>query len=85
MITYLVAGLAVYKLVQLLNVLTPREAMPWVKILAGIIFGYGASFVLNIQDIWTSGLVVATLAGACHGVLRMITLVGDMAQRKSLK
>jgi hypothetical protein len=34
---------------------------------------------------WTSGLVVATLAGACHGVLRMITLVGDMSQRKSLK
>lgn len=82
---YVIAGLAVYKLVQLLNVLTPREAMPWVKILAGVVFGYGASFVLSIEDMWTSGLVVATLAGACHGVLRMITLVGDMSQRKSLK
>jgi hypothetical protein len=82
---YIIAALAVYKLVQLLNVLTPREAMPWVKILAGVAFGYGASFVLNIEDMWTSGLVVATLAGACHGVLRMITLVGDMSQRKSLK
>jgi hypothetical protein len=82
---YIIAGLAVYKLVQLLNVITPREAMPWVKILAGVVFGYGASFVLNIEDMWTSGLVVATLAGACHGVLRMITLVGDMSQRKSLK
>jgi hypothetical protein len=82
---YIIAGLAVYTLVQLLNVLTPREAMPWVKILAGVVFGYGASFVLNIEDMWTSGLVVATLAGACHGVLRMITLVGDMSQRKSLK
>lgn len=82
---YIIAGLAVYKLVQLLNVLTPREAMPWVKIIAGVVFGYGASFVLNIEDMWTSGLVVATLAGACHGVLRMITLVGDMSQRKSLK
>ena len=82
---YVIAGLAVYKLVQLLNVLTPREAMPWVKILAGVAFGYGASFVLSIEDMWTSGLVVATLAGACHGVLRMITLVGDMSQRKSLK
>jgi hypothetical protein len=82
---YVIAALAVYKLVQLLNVLTPREAMPWVKILAGVAFGYGASFVLSIEDMWTSGLVVATLAGACHGVLRMITLVGDMSQRKSLK
>jgi hypothetical protein len=82
---YIIAALAVYKLVQLLNVLTPREAMPWVKILAGVAFGYGASFVLSIEDMWTSGLVVATLAGACHGVLRMITLVGDMSQRKSLK
>lgn len=85
MMTYLVAGLAVYKLVQLLNVLTPREAMPWVKILAGVIFGYGASFVLNVQDIWTSGLVVATLAGATHSLLRLLTLTGDLAHKKSLK
>jgi predicted membrane protein len=82
---YIIAGLAVYKAVHILDVLTPKEAMPWVKILAGVAFGYGASFVLSIEDMWTSGLVVATLAGACHGVLRMITLVGDMSQRKSLK
>jgi hypothetical protein len=83
--TYIIAGLAVYKLVQILDLLTPREAMPWVKVLAGVALGYGASFVLNIEDMWTSGLVVATLAGAAHGVFRMITFVGDMAQRKSIK
>lgn len=82
---YIIAGLAVYKLVQVLDLLTPREAMPWVKVLVGVLLGYGASFVLQIEDIWTSGLVVATIAGACHGLLRMITLVGDMAQRKSIK
>lgn len=82
---YLIAGLAVYKLVQLLNTLTPKEAMPWVKVLAGIILGYSASFVLNLPDKWTSGLVVATIASACHGLLRLMTLYGDLAARKTYK
>jgi hypothetical protein len=83
--TYLIAGLAVYKLMQVLDLLTPREAMPWVKVLIGVAFGYGSLFILNIQDKWISGLAVATIAGACHGVLRLITLMGDTAQRKSIK
>jgi hypothetical protein len=83
--SYLLAGFAVYKLLQLLNALTPKEAMPWVKIIAGIAFGYGTSFIVNLPDKWTSGLVVATIASACHGLLRLITLHGDLAARKTYK
>jgi hypothetical protein len=81
--SYLLAGLAVYKLMQLLNSLTPREAMPWVKVLTGIILGYAIAIPFSVPDRWTSGLVVATIASACHGVLRCITLFGDMALKKS--
>lgn len=83
--SYLLAGFAVYKLMQLLNTLTPKEAMPWVKVLAGIVFGYGVSFIINLPDKWTSGLVVATIASACHGLLRLVTLHGDLAARKTYK
>jgi hypothetical protein len=83
--SYLLAGLAVYKLLQLLNALTPKEAMPWVKIVVGVALGYVASFVLNLPDKWTSGLAVATIASACHGLLRIITLHGDLAARKTYK
>lgn len=82
---YIIAALAVYKVVQLLDALTPKEAMPWVKVLAGIILGYAASFVVGLQDKWISGLAVATLAGTCHAVLRLITLVGDMATRRIVR
>lgn len=83
--TYLLTALAVYKVVQMLDLLTPREAMPWVKVVAGIVLGYGASFLVDVENRWTAGLTIATLAGACHGVLRLVTLLGDMAQRKSVK
>jgi hypothetical protein len=82
---YLLAGLAVYKLMQFLNTLTPKEAMPWVKVLVGIALGYGVAFVINLPDAWTSGLVVATIASACHGLLRLLTLHGDLAARKTYK
>jgi len=82
---YLISALAVYKVMQFLNIMTPKEAMPWVKVLAGILLGYSVSFVTNLPDKWVSGLVVATLASACHGVLRIITLHGDLAARKTYK
>lgn len=82
---YLLAGLAVYKLMQFLNTLTPKEAMPWVKVLFGIILGYVVALVTNLSDVWTSGLVVATIASACHGLLRLLTLHGDLAARKTYK
>jgi hypothetical protein len=84
-VNYLLAGLAVYKLMQFLNTLTPKEAMPWVKVLVGIALGYGVAFVTNLSDVWTSGLVVATIASACHGLLRLLTLHGDLAARKTYK
>lgn len=82
---YVFCGLAVYKVVQLLDALTPREAMPWVKVSAGIILGYIISFVADTPDKWTGGLVIATLAGACHGILRTITLLGDFVARRVIK
>ena len=82
---YLIAGLAVYKTVQILDLLTPKEAMPWVKVLVGTAIGYGASFIIDVDNKWIAGLTIATIASACHGVLRLITFMGDMAQRKSVK
>lgn len=82
---YLLAGLAVYKLMQFLNTMTPKEAMPWVKVLLGIVLGYIVAIVTNIPNEWTNGLVVATIASACHGLLRLLTLHGDLAARKTYK
>ena len=77
--TYFLAGLAVYKAVQMLDALSPREAMPWVKVLVGIIFGYAAAFITKMDDIAIAGLAVASIASGCHSVLRLATLLGDMA------
>lgn len=80
-----IASLAVYKAMQLLDALSPREAMPWVKVLVGCALGYGATFALGLQDPALMGLTVATCAGIVHAVLRLLTLVGDMARKKSLR
>lgn len=82
---YIIAALAVYKVVQLIDALTPKEAMPWVKVLVGIVLGYVVTFVIDLPDKWIAGLTVATLAGACHALLRLITLVGDMATRRIVR
>jgi hypothetical protein len=81
----IIASLAVYKLMQTLDALSPREAMPWVKVLAGIALGYGAAAVARLDDVILSGLAVATLAGSVHAVLRLVTLVGDLARKRSLR
>lgn len=80
-----IASLAVYKLMQALDALTPREAMPWVKVLAGVALGYGAAAIAQLDDLVLSGLAVATLAGSVHAVLRLVTLVGDLARKRSLR
>jgi hypothetical protein len=82
---YIIGALAVYKLLQLIDALRPREAMPWVKIVAGIVLSYAASYIVRVDNYLVGGLVIATLAGACHTVLRCLTLIGDMALRKSLR
>jgi hypothetical protein len=87
--TYIIAGLAVYKIIQLADALSPREAMPWVKILLTVLVSVGAAFVIdldgNTAEQVVAGLGIATLAGATHSLLRLLTLTGDMAHKKSLK
>jgi hypothetical protein len=72
-------ALAVYKVAQLLDALSPREAMPWVKLLAVTLISYGAAAMGNLENLLISGLAVATLAGATHTLLRVLTLTGDRA------
>lgn len=81
----LIAGLAVYKTIQLIDSLLPKEPMPWVKLIASIILSYGAALLIGMEDIALSGLAVSTVAGAVHSALRLATLSGDMAHRKSLR
>lgn len=59
--------------------------MPWVKIIAGAVLSVGASALADLDDVVLSSIAVATLAGAVHGVLRMLTFLGDLAARKSTK
>lgn len=82
---YIIAGLAVYKLIQLLDSLSPREAMPWVKVLVGVAFGYGAAYLVQVEHPYVAGMTIAAVASAWHGVMRLVTLLGDMALRKAVK
>jgi hypothetical protein len=82
---YIICALAVYKTVQILESLLPREVMPWVKVLVGIVLSYIATFIIEFDDRWLSGLAVATLAGAVHTLLRLLTLMGDMSFKRSIK
>jgi len=84
-VNYIICALAVYKLLQVIDLLLPKEAMPWVKVLAGVVASYASSFIVDVENIWLGGLVIATLAGFCHTVLRCLTYLGDMAHNKSLK
>lgn len=80
---YLIAALAVYKLVQVIDIFTPREFAPWVKVLLGIVFSYSSAYLMWVDDPWIAGLAIATLASLCHGVARLVTLAGDTLLRKS--
>lgn len=79
----ILSGLAVYKAAQVLDALSPREAMPWVKLLVVTALSYGAATLANLDHLLISGLAVATLAGAVHSVLRLLTLLGDRASRQT--
>ena len=81
----LIAALAVYKTIQVLDSLTPREAMPWVKILLGVALSYPAGLLMSVDDLAISGLAIATLSGTIHSVLRFLTLSGDASQRRSMR
>ena len=77
-------GLAVYKLMQLIDALLPKEPMPWVKVLASCLLGVGVSFVTHDDYEVIYGLAIATLAGAVHTVLRLATLIGDLMRKRSI-
>lgn len=83
--TFLICSLAVYKLLQIMDSLTPKEAMPWVKVLVGVALGYGVAIPTQLYNPWLSGLAVASAAGTIHSVLRLLTYVGDAAHRRSLR
>jgi hypothetical protein len=83
--TYIFAALAVYKTIQLIDALTPKEAMPWVKILVSIVLGYAAQFAFQVDNYAVGGFVIAALAGAIHAVLRLLTLWGDVAIKKTMR
>ena len=85
MIDLLIASLAVYKVVQVADALSPREAMPWVKVLFGVALGYPAAIIAGVNNVTLGGLTVATMAGTIHALLRLVTLTGDMARKKSLR
>jgi hypothetical protein len=78
-----VCGLAVYKLMQLVDSLLPKEPMPWVKVLASCLLSVGVSFVTHDEYEVIYGLAIATLAGATHTGLRLVTLTGDLMRRRS--
>jgi hypothetical protein len=81
----LLAALAVYKVVQILDLFLTKEPMPWVKVVATLVMSYASVLILWTDIIWLHGLVVATIAGIVHSLIRMITLMGDMARTKSLR
>lgn len=85
MIEILLASLALYKVIQVADALTPREAMPWVKVVLGVVLGYPAALIAGVSNVALGGLAVATLAGTIHAVLRLVMLTGDMARKKSLR
>lgn len=82
---YIVLGLGVYKVLQLTDSLLTKEVMPWVKIIASIAIAYAACAVYGTENIWIDGVAVAAISGTVHAVLRLLTLSGDAAHRKSLR
>lgn len=83
--TLVLASLAVYKAMHLTLALLPREPMPWVKVVLGTILSFGAAFLAGVNDVVLSAFAIATIAGATHTVLRLLTYLGDMALRKAVK
>lgn len=80
----IICGLAVYKLLQLIEALLPKEPMPWVKVLFASLLGIGVTFVTSVENDVVNGLAIATLAGATHSLLRLATLAGDLLRRRAV-
>lgn len=90
---FFISALAVYKMLQIILALLPREVMPWVKVLAGTVLSFGAVGIAtstfgvgkSFGDLVLVSLTVATLAGVTHTVIRLLTHLGDWAARRSIK
>lgn len=82
---FIICSLAVYKTVQTIDALLPKEPMPWVRLLGSIGLSYAAAAICSLDNLTISGLAIAAVAGGVHTLLRLLTLAGDLAQRKSLR
>ena len=82
---YIIGALAVCKAVQLLEIALPRPVMPWVKVVTAVVLSYGAALIAGCEPLPLSGLAIATLAAGVHGVLRLLTLTGDLVMRRTIK
>lgn len=82
---YILGALAVYKITHVLDMVTPKEAMPWVKVVFSLLVSFIISFVLGLPNVFIAGCVIATLSGTVHALLRLVMLLGDMTQRKTLR
>ncbi len=80
-----ILGLVVYKIVQMLDLLSPKEAMPWVKVLISVFLSYVVVLCVWTDNVYLDGLAVATIAGIVHSTIRLLTYCGDMARTKSLR
>jgi hypothetical protein len=59
--------------------------MPWVKVVTAVVLSYGAALIAGSEPLPLSGLAIATLAAGVHGVLRLLTLTGDLVMRRTIK
>jgi polyferredoxin len=82
---YIIGALAVYKTVHLLELSLPRPVETWVKVAASVLLSYGAAVVLWTDHLPLAGLVIASLASVIHAVLRLLTLVGDLVMRRTIR
>lgn len=82
---YIIGALAVYKAVHLLELALPRPVETWVKVAASVVLSYAAAVLLWTDHLPISGLVIATLASVIHAVLRLLTLAGDLAMRRTIR
>jgi hypothetical protein len=49
------------------------------------LLSYGAAVILWVDHLPLAGLGIATLASVVHAVLRLLTLVGDLVMRRTIR
>lgn len=89
---YIFGALAVYKMLQIILSVIPKEPMAWVKAVAAWLLACVVVWILhdyiseeNFGWVFVSTFVVATLSGLVHTVNRLLTYLGDLAARKSIR